>query len=423
MSASLYAKLFFLWLAVFIDLLGFGIVLPILPFLATDLISTSLSDTTGSLHFIQAIIFGTLIASFSLMQFIMAPIWGSISDRIGRRPVLLIGLAGPIVGFTLFGLSDQLWVLFISRLIAGAFTSATLTVANAYTADITTTEQRQFAFGILTSGFGLGFILGPVLGGLLIQIQIPGLLRHAIPGFFSAFLCLINLIGAVFVLKESLPAEIKANPPEFTFFALNGIRKLKKYKSAIPSVAFYALVTFAYSQYITAFSQYVPEKNRNLGETELGIIFAVSGLVLFITQIAGIRILSKLTGERNILIIGTACIITGFSLVVLTSSLIGFILISVPLAFGIGLVIPTITTLVSKAVAKNIQGQALGINQGLSSLTRTIGPLVAGFLFGININLPFYTGALVLLLSVLFLIFLYRPTTYISSSNDLQPSQ
>ena len=354
------------------------------------------------------------------MLFIFAPIWGSISDRIGRRPVLLIGLAGTMVGFIIFGFSDQLWLLFFSRIIDGVFASATLTVANAYTADITTIEQRQFAFGVLTSGVGLGFIFGPVFGGLLVTIQIPGLLSHAAPGFLAALLALVNLVGGFFVLKESLPDEVKKNPKKFTLFALNGMKTLANYKSAVPAVAFFALVNFAHSQYLTAFTQYVPEKNGSLGEVDLGIILSFAGLTLFLTQIVGIKILSKLASEKSILVIGTIFICIGFLLVALVSSLIGFILISIPLAFGIGVVVPTISSLVSKAVSQNMQGQALGINQGVSALARTIGPLVAGLLFGVNINLPFYVGAVVIFASVLFLLFRYHPKTYIQI-NDLKP--
>ena len=423
MSSSLYAKLFFLWLAVFIDLLGFGIVIPILPFLANDLVGSEFSGSSESLQFMQGVIYGILVASFSFMQFIMAPIWGSISDRIGRRPVLLIGLGGAIIGFGIFGLSTQLWVLFASRVISGIFTSATLTVATAYAADITTLEQRRFAFGILTSGFGLGFALGPVIGGLLISVQIPGLLIYATPGFFAALLCLVNLIGAIFILKESLPDKIKANPPKFSGFALSGIKALFKYKSATSSIAFYSLATFAFSQYIVAFSQYIPLKNSSLGIAEVGFIFSVTGIALFVTQIFALNVFSNWLGEKNVLIIGTILIAIGFILVFVATTLLDFILISLPLAVGIGVVTPIFNSFVSKAVAPNMQGQALGINQGMASLMRTVGPLIAGFLFGININLPFYVGVVMLLLSAFFLITVYRPVTYVPEITLKQPSQ
>ncbi len=376
-------KIVLLFLAVFIDLLGFGIIIPILPFYATSLGANSL-------------IYGALIAVYSLMQFIFSPIWGSVSDKIGRRPVILIGLAGSIFGYAMFGISFDLLTLFISRTLSGIATSATLTVANAYVADITPPEKRGGVFGTITAAFGLGFAVGPGIGGVLAKYSLFGLHGVATPGMFAALLSFINLVGAYFVLVESLPPEKRGlNVEKRSIFVILGVKNLLQYDNAILYITLFSIVTLGFTNLIAAFALYAPVIDPSIDETKLGILYTYVGLVLFFSQYVIVRPIIARFGERTMVRIGTLLVLIGFLAIPQVNSFEMYFVTNTPLIIGIAGLNPSFNSLLSQSVPDRVQGEALGVNQGFASLMRTIGPVIAGGLMGLALTLPFYLGALI----------------------------
>ena len=375
-------KIGLLFLAIFIDLLGFGIIIPILPFYATELGANS-------------VVYGMLIAIYSLMQFIFSPIWGSVSDRIGRRPVILIGLTGSIFGYAMFGISFDLFTLFFSRVLSGIATSATLTVANAYVADITEPQKRGGVFGILTAAFGLGFAIGPAIGGILSKYSFFGFHGIATPGFFAATLSLINLLGAYFVLSESLPEELRMKENESrSLFVISGITKLKNYPNAIKFITLFSIVTLGFTNLIAAFALYAPIIDSSIDEAKLGVLYSYVGLILFFSQYLFVKPIIERYGERIVIRIGTILAFIGFFSIPFATSYTMYFVAVTPLMIGFSGMNPSFNSLLSNSVPNKMQGEVLGINQGFAALMRTIGPVFAGGLMLIVPAMPFFVGGL-----------------------------
>ncbi|MCY3410017.1 MAG: MFS transporter [Candidatus Heimdallarchaeota archaeon] len=389
-----------LFLAIFIDLFGFGVIIPILPFLFVDL-----GHKYGSwFDEYYGLIYGALIASYSLMQFIMAPIWGRISDKHGRRPVILFGVLGSSIGFLLFGLSTNLILLFLARIIAGFFTAATLTTANAYIADVTPPHKRGGAFGLITSAFGLGFALGPAVGGFMMDVQIFGLSGHIVPSLFASILAFLNFVGAYFLVRESLDAKARETiPKNKTLFAIKDIGKLRDFPGTLTFVLLFALVTLGFSNWISSFSLNAPVLDSSVGEPELGLNFTITGLILFISQPLIVKPINNKYGEKIMITTGAILALTGFFLLPTTDDFFTMVLFNIPLVLGISFLNPSITSVISQTVPKYKQGEAMGINQGLASLMRVFGPLIAGGLLGINMFYPYYLGGSIFILIIILL--------------------
>lgn len=199
-----------IFITVFIDLVSFGIVIPLLPFYAQNF---------GA----SGVVIGLLLSVFSLMSFIFMPLWGRLSDRYGRRPILLITIGGSFIAYLLFSTSFSLWMLFLSRILAG-ISNANISVAQAYISDVTTVENRSKGMGMIGAAFGLGFIFGPLISGVF-STDYFGDMKYALPGYIAAGLCLVNLISAYFLLPESLHADLRT---AHSHKMLIDIRELKK---------------------------------------------------------------------------------------------------------------------------------------------------------------------------------------------------
>lgn len=394
-----------LFLAVFLDLFGFGIIIPILPFLFVDLglkYGAWFEDYKGLLY-------GGIIAVYSFMQFLMSPIWGRLSDKHGRRPIILIGVLGSSIGFAIFGLANDLIILFLARIVAGFFTAATLTTANAYIADVTPPAKRGGAYGLIMSAFGLGFALGPGIGGYMANLEILGFSGHIIPSMLAALLSLINFVGAYFFVKESLTAEMKSNiSKDRSLFSISDISKLKKYPGSLTFVGLFALVTFGFSNWIASFAINAPDIDPSIGEAELGIYFTFTGLVLFLSQPLIVKPFNNKYGEKPLIIAGAILGLIGFLTLPLATTFFEMFITNTPLILGIAFLNPSITAVISKTVPPNMQGEIMGINQGMAALTRVIGPLIAGGLLTVNIFYPYYVGAAFFLLILLLLIMKVR---------------
>lgn len=374
--------LFILLFTVFIDLFGFGVIVPILPFLATELGATGFQ-------------YGLIVSLYSLMQFIFAPIWGRISDRIGRKPVILVGLGGSAVGFAIFGFADSLIWIYAARGIAGIFTSATLTTANAYIADSTPPQERGAYFGLIAAAFGLGFAIGPAVGGLMADVTFLGISGYALPSFFAASTSFLNMIGAYFWLRESLPRQTRElrGVRKGSFFPITETGRLRNYPGVLLFITIFALTSLAFSNFIASFAIYAPAKDDSVTETSLGYYFTYAGLLLVFTQTFLIRPMINSFGEQGVVKIGVASFLIGFITLPLAPTFEWMFATNTFLMLGIGFLNPSLNALISVRTPEREQGTVLGINQGWASLMRVFGPIVAGTLFDINIAYPYYLAA------------------------------
>jgi multidrug resistance protein len=376
------SSLLILFVVVFLDLVGFGIIMPLLPFLGRKFQADGLE-------------IGLLFASYSFMQFLFAPVWGKISDRIGRRPVILISLLGSTVSYLLLGCASSLEWIWISRIFAG-ICGANIAVANAYIADITTKENRSKGMGVIGAAFGLGFIFGPVLAGWL------GRYGWAVPALSAAGLCGANLVLAFFILPES-----HHRSPEGLHRIGSAMTHAWQYVLGLPAVAILVLVTFlttlAFAEWETMFGLFLQRKDA-LGLDLLQAystfiwMLAYTGLIVALIQGRLIGGLVKKFGENHLLLASAALFVIGFFALPFALTKLEIYVALTFLAAGSGLNRPVVYSLISQNVPDGEQGLVFGVVQSAASLARIIGPLVGGKLLDIRLSLPFLfaTGLLVI---------------------------
>lgn len=375
---------------VFLDLLGFGIIIPIQPFFA---------ETLGAAPAMITL----LGASFSLMQFLFAPFWGRLSDRIGRRPVMLISTAMSAVGYLIFGFAGTLEMLFFARMLAG-FGSANIGTAQAIIADSTTPETRAKGMGLIGAAFGLGFIFGPAMGGLFGQFGL------STPAFLAAGLCALNCLFAYLYLPETCDPSKRKNESLFHFgFSWPAIRHAARNPNVGQLFCLYLVWTVAFSlmeQVLGLFIQATWVKvdvGRHLSETSAKEAAALTAWVLIVIGVTATVIqggligrLVKRYGERRLLMVGTWLVGTTLLLIPFIGMLgvFGFLLLNaVAMAIGTGITNPSLSSLLSQSAEKHEQGGTLGIGQSLGALGRVIGPAMSGALFQLSHGLPFWVGA------------------------------
>lgn len=382
-------RIIVIFLTVFIDLLGFGILIPILPTFAQN--ELMMSET----------LIGLNIGIFSLMQFIFNPLWGRLSDIYGRKPILIFGLAGNVVsyiitGLVLAGVWKSVLLLFVSRALAGFF-SANIGAAMAYISDVTPPKDRSKGMGLIGAAFGLGFVFGPFIGGVLAKHY-----GFGFPTFMSAGLSMIALLLTFFFVNESLPKELRGTKTMGGFNVKNGLNKLV---SALkhPHVGFlillYFVIVFSISNIFSTFQLYAESKDGFSYDFEqVSYLFAFSGLVGAITQGVLIRPILRMFDERKVFIAG--CIIMGIGLGTIPFSnhilvlLLGSILF---MSFGNGLLLSIGLGLISKFSDRDEQGGILGLTQSLASLARFLGPSWGGLVYHyVSFTAPFLTGGIVM---------------------------
>lgn len=355
----------FLTALVLIDTIGFGIVIPVTPALIMDLAGVDVSEA--------AVVGGWLFFSFAITQFLAAPILGNLSDRHGRRPVLLLSLAMFGVDYLLMGFAPTLALLFVGRVLAG-IPGASYTPAFAYVADVTAPEDRAKRFGLLGAAFGVGFILGPALGGLL-----AGLGPRA-PFFAAAALAFANLVFGFFALPESLPSERRrafswrrANPA-------GALGHLRGHKGLLALASVFLLVGLASQVYPTVWSFYTIHR---FGWTEalVGMSLAFAGVVMAVGQGGLTGILLPRLGEWRAAIVGIAASALGFlGFAFATQTWMMFAWLTTSLLAGLGM--PALSSLMSRKVPPDQQGELQGANASLMSLASVLGPLALPPLFG-----------------------------------------
>jgi len=376
-------SLFVLFIAVFIDLFGFGIIIPILPFFA---------DSFGANGFQ----YGLIISVYSLMQFIFSPLWGNLSDKVGRRPVILIGLGGSAIGFSIFGIAKNLFMIYLARSIAGIFTSATIPTSYAYISDTTSEKDRGRGFGLIIAAFGLGFALGPAVGGLLADHTILGISGYILPSFLAASLSILNLFSAYFLLPESLNNEDRnLRLKSKVDLSILSLLDRNKYPGVLLLIIIFAFTSLAFSNYITAFALYAPEKDITVREKQLGWYYTYTGTILFLSQTILINPLLKRFSEEFLVKVGLFLCFLGFILLPVAPSFYWMFLTNTPIMLGIALINPLITSLISKKSPRTEQGSIMGKKHSSAAFMRIIGPLLGGMLFDINIIYPFYFASII----------------------------
>ena len=364
------SPLIIIFTTVFIDLVGFGIVIPVLPFYAEGTIFNATPRTVG-----------LLFASYSVMQLIFSPILGGLSDKYGRRPVLFLSIIGTGIGFLVLGLATTTWMLFAGRILDG-ITGGNISTAQAYIADITTSENRAKGMGLIGAAFGLGFIFGPAIGGILSRWGIQ------VPFFFAASLCFLNAILLYFRLPETItpdhPAKHSAGGGRGIQQVINSLKE--------PRLAFvltiYFLFIVAFSIMTTSFSLYTMFR-FGYDAQHTGYLFAYVGLIAVIIQGGLIGRLVKRFGELPLVIAGAfffaislfAVPFVGPAAGGLAALLIGGGVFSA----GNSLATPALTSLASKSVGPAEQGTILGVTQSVASLARAVGPFLAAVLINSSV--------------------------------------
>jgi DHA1 family tetracycline resistance protein-like MFS transporter len=358
------SPLLVIFITVFIDLVGFGIVIPVLPYYAEG---TRFGATPREV--------GLLFASYSIMQLVFAPVLGRLSDKYGRRPVLLVSILGTCVGFLILGFATTLWMLFLGRIIDG-ISGGNISTAQAYIADVTTKENRAKGMGLIGAAFGLGFVFGPAIGGILSRWGIN------VPFLFAGGLAFANAILLYFTLPETVtpdhPARVSAASGRAWRQLINSLRQ--------PRLGFvltiYFLSIVAFSIMTTSFSLFMMFR-LGYDAWHNGWIFAFVGVISAIIQGGLIGKLVKRFGEPVLVIIGG--LLFSASLFVIpfvgpATGLLGILSIGVAFSIGNALSAPSLTSLASKSASAGEQGTVLGVTQSVSSLARAVGPSLAAFL-------------------------------------------
>ena len=374
-------RLVVLFFTVLLDLVGFGIVLPLLPLYARDF---------GA----DGLLTGLLVSVYSLVQLVMAPIWGRISDRIGRRPVLLLGLFGSGVAYLVFARADSLAILFLSRIVGG-IGGSTIPVAQAYIADVTPPEERAGNMGLIGAAFGLGFVVGPFLGGILSGLS-PG--SPTAPGYTAAALCAANSLAAILFLPESRDRGATGRTARFNLPA--SLALAASSRQILVTLAVYLSITMAFSTLQPTLSLLASER-FTMGTREAGYLFALLGVVSAVVQGGLVRRVVPRTGERRLLLASSLPFASGLVLMGVSETVPVFLAGLILVGVGYGGAIPSILGLLSRAVEPERQGATLGLGQSVGSLARVVGPAMAGALFDVRLAFPYLAGALLIVAGTL----------------------
>ncbi len=373
MKKSSNSKYQIIFLIIFLDLLGAGIILPLLPFYAEKFTA-------------NAVLITLLVSSYSLMQFIFSPILGHLSDKYGRRPVLIISQMGSAVGYLLLVFANNIYILFLSRIIDG-ITGGNISTAQAYISDVSDEKDRKKGFGIIGAAFGVGFILGPTIGGFLGHINI------IFPGIFAAVAALTASLLVFLKLKESKKHKQTENYEIKQMFFVFNQKNLSK--------IFLVVILFglANSMMQSVFALYT-KNELNFKERENGLVFAYIGIISVFMQIYALRRLEKVYSDEMLVKIGLLSGTIGFLLLASISIFSNIEILALALTitgFGIGIFNPTIRAILTKHVRD--YGKYLGILSSYISLTMIIGPFIAGILFeSITPFAPFLAASIMMLI-------------------------
>lgn len=388
--ANSRSPLVIIFITIFIDLIGFGIVIPVLPLYA---------EQFGA----SEEVIGVLIAIYSAMQFVFAPILGRLSDRVGRRPVLLVSLIGTSIGFLLMGFADALWLLFVARAIDG-ITGGNISTAQAYIADVTPPDQRSRGMGLIGAAFGLGFIFGPAIGGAM------SLISPAAPFFFAAALAAVNATALYFRLPESLSLEHRSQARERPSIAQ--LLKEPESRTLIPVMATYFFATVAFGLLTSTYALFANHR-FNFDAMHTGYMFAYLGVLGAVIQGGLLGRLVKIFGDKSLAVAGTALLAISMFALPVSATLTMLIITSTGIALGNSLMTPTLNGIASNSVDAANQGRVLGAMSSVASLARIIAPLIGGWLLSRDTGnvshygrTPYWMGGSIMVLALGLALFL-----------------
>lgn len=342
---------------VFVDLVGFGIMLPILPFYAERFGASPLTV-------------GLLVGVYSAMQLLFAPVLGKLSDRFGRRPILLVSIIGTAIGFLVMGFAQSLAMLFAARIIDG-ITGGNISTAMAYIADVTPPEHRSRRMGLIGAAFGMGLIFGPAIGGLLSHVSLGA------PFLFAAAMAAANAVAVYLFLPESLTGHRRREAHAHTSF-LDVVRSSTG-PSLLLIMTTYFFATAAFSL-LTATYPLFTERRFGLGPVQNGYIFAGQGIIGAVIQGGLLGWLVRFSSDKTLVIAGTAILSLGLFILPMSSTIALLLLATTGAAMGHGLVVAPLNGLASKSVGGSAQGRVLGLMQSAASLARVVGPVLGGWL-------------------------------------------
>ncbi len=379
-------QLIVLFSMMFIVMVGFGIIMPILPFYAENMGATATH-------------LGLLFALYSILQFVLAPYWGRLSDRIGRRPVILIGLVGFALSFILFGLANRLWELFAARALGGALSSAVLPTTMAYVADVTNEEQRGGGMGLMGASMGMGMIFGPAIGGYA------GAVSMSLPFFVAAAIALAIALVGFFLLEESLTEEDKARARAQTTAGQPG-QWAAVWEALLSPIGFILLlgflVSFAAANIEGTFALFA-ERSLGFGASEMGTVFVGLGIVMVVTQGLLVGPFINRWGEERMIEIGMIASAIGYAALLVAWDMPSLLVIMGLTGVGQAAMRPSIASLLSKRSAPEVQGQMMGYVQSAQSLGRVAGPIIGGVVFDVvGYQSPYVLGALAFVIILLF---------------------
>ena len=364
-----------IFITVFIDLLGFGIIIPLLPFYA---------ESFGA----SAFTIGLLGTSFSLMQFLFSPVWGRWSDRIGRKPIILVGLMGSCLSYLGLALSTSLTLLFVARIIGG-IAGANIPTAQAYIADVTTPENRAKGMGMVGAAFGLGFIFGPAIGGVLSRFS------PETPMWFASALCLANFIAAWFLLPESRSVSAVTK----NLGRIEAFRHAMTKPTLVLLLALFFLVTLAFSGFEATFALF-SEAKLGFTASTIGFVFTFIGVILALVQGVLVGKVVKILPERKLIPLAIFAIALGIGLIPFVWSVPTLLGALGVLAVGMGFNNPSLTSMVSRLADPDDQGGILGLASSLSSLGRVVGPAWGGYLYdAYGMTTPYLSAAALMLIA------------------------
>ncbi len=379
MNTTTRKNLAILTFALVVVMLGYGMVIPLFPFYIEKM------GAGGSQ-------LGLLISTSALLELLFGPVWGGVSDRIGRKPVLLLGLLGYALSSLLFGLSTELWMLFASRALSGVLSSATTATALAYISDSTSERDRGGGMGMLGAAMGLGLILGPAAGGWL------GSDSLALPFFIAAGSSLLALVLAALWLPESLPVEVRQQASKVRTIDLGALwRALSGPIGLLMFLLF--LVSFALTNFESIFGLYAAQE-LDYGPERVGAILAVVGLVSTLGKAILIGPLTKRWGEAPIIKVSLAASTVGFLVLLLAATYPQVLLATGVFILSKTLLRTVIIALASKRVSTG-QGATMGLSNSFMNLGRIVGPIWAGFIFDVNVNFPYLSGAAIMFVGFL----------------------
>ncbi len=389
MSRNKKSSLTIIFITVFIDLVGFGILIPILPTFAAKEIH--ISDFQ----------IGIVVATYSFMQFLFNPIMGKLSDKYGRKPLIVFSLILNSISYIIFAFTNSFLLLLFSRIIAG-IGGSNIGVAQAYIADITTKHNRSKGMGIIGAAFGLGFVFGPLIGGLLSKYG------YEVVGFFAAGFSFLAFLFAAFILSESLHKDFRISHTNYKIFDLKSVIEVLKMPRVGFLVFLFFILIFAIANTYGTFAL-LGFKHYHFTDSQNGMLFGIMGLIGALVQGAGLKRLVEKFRDSSLLLYGSIFMGVGLLMIPYGKNFIGVAIIVSIMSIGTGILQPVVLSMISKFSPQDRQGAILGINQSISALARVFGPLWGGWTFQyLGYEFPFITGAFFTFISFGLIFFLLR---------------